>query len=279
VRHTRGRKLFVLLPIFNEASSLENILVRVSRSADRLVLVDDGSSDATPSILKRFAKQRVGTYLLRLPENRGMAGALETGFRFVIYLQKIGEASSEDVLATMDADGQHRPEYLPNGQKILCARGLDVLLTKRDFRVYPLYKIIGNRFLTFTNRILSGYPYQDVESGMRFIRMGALPSILKFYLGRRYSCAQEIALLSVRQGLKVSNDYNVDVPCYRPGTTVWDGFVVLAYSIAAYGRWLLNLPVHKKDETAFFETALRNSKKIWPTGRKVTGQRPKARYS
>lgn len=264
VSHDPSGKLYVLLPIFNEAAALEDILMRVSRSADRLVLVDDGSTDATSSILTKFAKHRPGTYILCLPQNRGMAGALEAGFRFVMYLQKIGEARSEDVLATMDADGQHRPEYLPKGKKILDARRLDVLLTKRDFRVYPLYKIIGNKFLTFTNRILSGYPYQDVESGMRFIRIGVLPTILKFYLGKRYSCAQEIALLSVRQGLKVSNDYNVDVPCYRAGTTVWDGFVVLAYSLAAYGRWFLNLPVRKKDETAFFKAALSGSKKLWP---------------
>jgi len=156
---------------------------------------------------------------------------------------------------------------------ILCEQGLDVLLTKRDFRVYPIYKIIGNRFLTFVNRLLSGYPYQDVESGMRFIRIGALGSILKYYLGKRYSCAQEIALLSVRQGLKVSNDYKVDVPYYRAGTTVWDGFVVLAYSIAAFGRWLFDLPVLKKDETAFFMKSSKSSRRLWPYSKQKSGRK------
>jgi glycosyltransferase involved in cell wall biosynthesis len=257
-------RLFVLLPIFNEALTLEDVLKRASRSADCLILVNDGSTDVTPDLLKRFSKQRRGAYVLNLPTNRGMAGALEAGFRFMLYLEKIGEATARDVVATMDADGQHRPEYLQDGKRMLCREGLDVLLTQRDFRVYPLYKIVGNRFLTFTNSILSGFPYKDVESGMRFLRVGSLSKILEYYLGKRYSCAQEIALLSVRQGLKVSNEYKVDVPNYRAGTTFWDGFAVLAYSLLAFGRWRLDLPVRKKDETEFFKKALTVSKGLWP---------------
>jgi len=268
LKRVRSPKLIVLLPIYNEAATLEGILRRVSRVADQMVLVDDGSRDATARILERFATGRSGVFILSLPVNRGMAGALEAGIRFVLHLLETGRVSEKDILAMLDADGQHRPENLPEGRRRLVKDGLDVLLTRRDFHVYPLYKVWGNRFLTWTNRLLSGFPYQDVESGMRFIRVGALPKILRFYLGKRYSCAQEIALLSARQGLRISNDYLVDVPCYRAGTTVWDGFVVLAYSLLAFGRWALDRPVRRVDETAFFQESLRRSERLWKRGRR-----------
>lgn len=258
-----GCRLFVLLPIFNEEETLDEILGRVSRHADGMILVDDGSSDSTPRILERFSKTRRGVFVLRLPTNRGMAGALLAGFQFALFLMDRGEASPDDVLGMMDADGQHRPEYLPEGKRLLVERGLDVLLTRRDFSVYPRYKILGNRFLTFTNRLLSGFPYQDVESGMRYLRLGAVPSILKYYRGRGYSCAQEIALLSVRQGLKVANDFLVEVPRYRAGTTLWDGFNVLFQSLGAFFRWRLDRPVRRTEEAALFLRAWEDSKRSW----------------
>jgi glycosyltransferase involved in cell wall biosynthesis len=263
-----GGRLWALLPIYNEAASLEGILQRVASVADCLVLVDDGSSDDTPRLLERFMNSRAGVYVLRLPKNRGMAGALEAGFKFVLYLLEKGEVTPDDVLVTMDADGQHRPENLPEGKRRLIQGRLDVLLTRRDFRVYPLYKVLGNRFLTWTNRLLSGFPYHDVESGMRFIRVGALPAILKYYLGHRYSCAQEIALLSVRQGLRVRNDYQVDVPIYRAGTTLWDGFIVLAYSLTAYARWRWDRPVHRVAEGDFFQGQWKRCHKSWPQAKR-----------
>jgi glycosyltransferase involved in cell wall biosynthesis len=247
--------LIAVLPIYNEARTLEDVLRRVSRWADLLVLVNDGSKDETARILGRFARSRRGAYRVTLPLNRGMAAALEAGFRCVLYLRETGAVTDQDVVVTLDADGQHQPEYLPEGRRRLIEGGLDVLLTRRDFSVYPFYKKLGNRFLTLTNSILSGYPYRDVESGMRFLKVSALEPILRYYTGFRYSCAQEIALLSALQGLRVSNDFLVKIAYYRPGTTIKDGFIVLALSVMAFARWCLKTPPAKPGDRAIFERA------------------------
>jgi glycosyltransferase involved in cell wall biosynthesis len=254
-------RLIAVLPIYNEARTLEDVLRRVSRWADHLVLVNDGSKDETKRILNRFVRARPGAYRVTLPLNRGMAAALEAGFRFVLFLRDEGLLSENDVVVTLDADGQHQPEYLPEGKRRLIEGGWDVLLTYRDFSVYPLYKILGNRFLTFTNSLLSGFPYRDVESGMRFLKVSALKPILRYFTGIRYSCAQEIALLSALQGLRVSNDFRVEIAYYRPGTTVKDGFVVLALSVTAFLRHLFGVPVSKPDDTPLYREALRASRR------------------
>ncbi len=256
-------RLTALLPIHNEERNVGGILRRTHQVAHQMILVDDGSLDGTAKILDRFTRGRTGVYRLHLPTNRGMAGALSAGFRFALFLRDLGELSDRDILATLDADGQHRPEHLPEGRRRMEREGWDVLLTRRDFSVYPAYKVWGNRFLTLTNSVLSGYPYRDVESGMRFIRVSALAPILRYYTGYKYSCAQEIALLSARQGLKVSNDFEVRIDYYRPGTTVKDGFIVLALSFAAFLRWRLDLPKAAPDDRALFEASRRESRALW----------------
>ena len=263
-RKRRPSLLVAVLPVYNEEKTLSEILERVSKVADRVILVNDGSRDSTGRILDRFVRARRGAYRVTLPLNRGMAAALAAGFRFALHLRDLGEIQDQDVVATLDADGQHRPEYLPEGKKRLLTGKLDVLLTSRDFSAYPLYKVLGNWFLTRTNRVLSGFPYDDVESGMRFLRVSALEPILRYYTGFKYSCAQEIALLSARQGLRVANDFQVEIDYYRPGTTVMDGFVVLAYSLAAFFRWKLGQPITPPMDQPLMEESYRESRRLWP---------------
>src|SRR5690349_4833069 len=164
-------KTLVVIPIYNEEKTLKDILSRVGRQADILVCVNDGSRDGSLEILTAFARRRGNTFIVDLPSNRGMAGALKAGFLFVLYLAQRGLAGPEDVVVTIDADGQHKPEYIREITRYLVRKKVDVVLTRRNFAVYPLYKIWGNRFLTWTNSILSGMKYKDVESGLRFLRV------------------------------------------------------------------------------------------------------------
>jgi glycosyltransferase involved in cell wall biosynthesis len=232
-----------LLPIHNEAVTLLDVLERVAPRVDGIICVDDASTDATPGILRAFARKHPRTRVVTLPENQGMAGALKTGFLLVQRMFSQGLLKGEDLVVTLDADGQHRPEYIPELERHLRDRDVDVVLTRRDFSVYPAYKILGNAFLTLTNSILSGRRYHDVESGLRMLKVRTILPILRFYTGSGYSCAQEIALISARLGFRIDNDLRVRVDHYRPGTTVWDGFIVLFYSLLAYGRCRLGLEV------------------------------------
>lgn len=253
-------KTIVVLPVYNEEKTLAGILRRLSSRVDILVCVNDGSKDASLSLLGAFARKRKNTYIVDLPANRGMAGALKQGFLFILYLEQKGKLRGADIVVTIDADGQHKPEYIPALVRHLAAQKADIVLTRRDFSVYPLYKIWGNRFLTWTNSILSGKKYNDVESGLRLLKVKTLRPILEYYQGVKYSCAQEIALISARSGFSIDNDFQVEVPRYRAGTTVWDGFIVLALSFWVLLRIGLRLGSKVDWDPALMEKSYRPSR-------------------
>jgi len=256
-------KTLVVLPVYNEEKTLADILSRLNDRVDILICVNDGSKDASLDILNRFAHKRKNTYVVNQPTNSGMAGALKAGFLFVLYLGKKGIAGPEDIVVTIDADGQHKPEYIPDIVRYMTRKGADVVLTRRDFSVYPAYKVWGNRFLTFTNSILSGMRYKDVESGLRLLRVKTLEPILSYYTGVKYSCAQEIALISARSGFKIDNDFIVDIAYYRAGTTVWDGFIVLFFSLLAFGRWAFGLSRGVEWDSPLTRSSFATSQKLW----------------
>ena len=256
-------KIIVVLPVYNEEKSLPKILPRVARQADILVCVNDGSRDNSLTLLRNFTKKSKLTYIVDLPRNTGMAGALKQGFLFVLYLAHKKRVGAEDVVVTIDADGQHKPEYIPALVRHLAAQKADIVLTRRDFSVYPLYKILGNRFLTWTNSVLSGKKYRDVESGLRLLKVGTLGPILRYYQGVKYSCAQEIALISARSGFTIDNEFQVEVPRYRAGTTVWDGFIVLGLSLWVLLRLWLRIASPVAWDSVLMENSRHQSQALW----------------
>lgn len=256
-------KIIAVIPVFNEAKTLADVLGRISSQVDILVCVNDGSTDKSLSMLEDFARKRKNTYIVDRPLNGGMAGALKSGFLFVLYLEKIMVVAGGDIVVTIDADGQHKPEYIDEIVKYFIVRKADVVLTRRDFSVYPLYKILGNRFLTWTNSLLSGVKYNDVESGLRFLKIKTLRPILNFYTGVRYSCAQEIALISAGLGFKIDNDFQVGIAYYRPGTTLGDGFIVLFMSVLTYFRLKLHINSKLNLNESLMEQSYSRSKGFW----------------
>jgi glycosyltransferase involved in cell wall biosynthesis len=267
-------KIIAVVPVFNEEKTLLDVLSRVSPQVDFLVCVNDGSRDQTIEILRLFARKRKNTFIVDLPQNRGMAGALKAGFQFVLYLLKMKMVRPEDVVVTIDADGQHKPEYIKGVVSYMGRKKADVVLTRRNFAVYPTYKILGNRFLTWTNSILSGVKYKDVESGFRLLKVKTLEPILNYYTGVKYSCAQEIALLSARSGFKIDNEFQVDIAYYRPGTTLWDGFIVLFLSLFSFFRWRFKILSVAVFPNGLMEESLGHSRGLW----EKTGSRRKAKH-
>jgi glycosyltransferase involved in cell wall biosynthesis len=225
-----------IIPVYNEERTLDRVLGEVEPLVDLLILVDDGSRDASTAIIRERQRRRPGIWLCRHPENRGMAPALKTGFFVAERLLAEGVIGPGDILVNLDADGQHPVEEIPAAAARMAAEDLDVLLVVRDFSLYPRYKVVGNRILSALARAVSGFPYRDVESGFRFLRARCLPLILPYFTGWKYSCAQEIAIITALQRLRIRNDYPVKIHYYRPGTTAMDGLAVLVMSLFSWLR-------------------------------------------
>ena len=232
-----------LIPVFNEESTVLPVIESVAPRVDLLVLVDDGSTDASLKLAVDFARRRGNVEVLQLAGNCGMSTALREGFAHLVARMSAGALDPMDVLLTLDADGQHDSSEIEALCNHLDAGGLDVALTRRDFTLYPGYKRIGNRLMTVWGRVWSGYGYADVESGFRALRLKVLPPLLNYFTGCRYSCAQEIAILTVRLGFRVDNSFLTAIRTYRSQTGVRDVLINACFGMLAYARWVLNRKV------------------------------------
>jgi glycosyltransferase involved in cell wall biosynthesis len=228
-------KLVVLIPAYNEAHAIIGVLERVSVYADMLIIIDDCSNDSTFQLVAQWGKERSGLYLISLPQNTGASGALKAGYILVMHLLEKGMIASEDLVLEIDSDGQHDPKYIPQlRQPFLDGDNVDVVLARRNFSVYPLYKRFGNRVLTLIANLLGGFSYHDVESNFRVTRAKVFPRLLDYFSGYRYSGAFEVGIILASLRYRIINDIVIDVPFYRAGARAVDGLHVLAMGLRAW---------------------------------------------
>ena len=212
-----------LIPIYNEEATLPEVLRSAARWADHLVLVDDGSGDASARIARDWCLQNgaKGTFMA-LPRNQGMGAALRAGFVRIARGLEAGRWRPQDIAVCVDADGQYQDADPLELCKHLERGGYDMATVRRDFSLYPFYKRLGNSLLSLWASLLCGQRYHDIEAGLRVMKVGVVPSLLEYFMGRRYSCSQEIGIITVLLGFKVDNSFLQPVSYYRSRTRITD---------------------------------------------------------
>lgn len=231
----------LVMPQYNEEKTVVAVLERASRFVDAVIVVNDGSTDSSQPLILDWMSGRSGVFLIDLDANRGMSGALLAGFCTVYQMLVDGRISGEDVIINIDADGQHEPEEIPRMLEAMDRCSADVLLGRRELSGYPWFKQIGNKGLSAFASILSGVRYYDVECGFRFMKARVIPDLLRFFTGRRYGCAQEIAMITALLGFRIENREPAKISYYRPGARVIDGFTNVTMGLLAFTRVRLGL--------------------------------------
>jgi hypothetical protein len=174
--------------------------------------------------------------MLAFDENQGMSAAYYLAFCEIRQRLTDGEIDADDLIFTVDADGQHELEVVNELQRITVEDRLDALLVRRDLSTYPALKRIGNWTLSAWASLWAGVRLNDVESGYRVFRAGALCDALSYYRGYKYSETVEVAVVLCRLGYRVRNDVLVSVPIYRSRTSLLDAAIDLAAIPAAAWR-------------------------------------------
>ncbi|HEX7970685.1 MAG TPA: glycosyltransferase family 2 protein [Thiobacillus sp.] len=147
----------LVIPAFNEAASLRQVASAALAQHAWVIVVDDGSTDATAQCVADLPLT-----LLRLPHNRGKAAALWHGMEHALQ-------HGATAVMTMDADGQHRAEDIP---RLLEASRMhpDFLIIgsrMHDRTQFPTSRYLANRFANFWVAWAAGYPLSDSQSGFR----------------------------------------------------------------------------------------------------------------
>lgn len=245
------------MPAYNEAPTIEGVLDDLYPRIDRLIIVDDGSVDATPEIVDRWAASREKATVIHFPRNRGLSAALRAGWEEVRAMLGRGEISPGDVAFSIDADGQHEPAALDGMIEHLIATDSVCVIGKRDMGYHSPYKKFGNAVMTWIGRLSGGHRFEDIESGYRVFRVGPLLEAQEYYEGYKYSETVEVAVLLTRLGYRVDNTYPINIPVARTRTRLYDAAVdavcmpLAWYRLACWrdmpkafrGRFVLWLPV------------------------------------
>ena len=151
------QSITVLLPAYNEEVSIGSVVLRTRQFADRIIVVDDGSSDRTAEVAIL-----AGAEVLRHPENRGKGAALKTGF---------GSLNGDSIIVTIDTDGQHDPADIPRLVAPILRGEADMVNGSRyingDEKDTPFYRRVGQKVLDRATNFDSGLSVTDSQSGFR----------------------------------------------------------------------------------------------------------------
>jgi polyprenyl-phospho-N-acetylgalactosaminyl synthase len=157
--------LWVICAAYNEASVIGRVISELSRAEYRVVVVDDGSRDAT-----RHVAAAAGAHVVIHPINLGQGAALQTGIEYAL-------SQGADVLVTFDADGQHRVSDIPRLVDALRRGRADFALGSRflgqTYNLPWLRRWLLQAATVFT-RLTTGLSLTDSHNGLRALtRQGA----------------------------------------------------------------------------------------------------------
>ncbi len=177
-------KAAVVIPAYNEAATIRDVAARARAQLDCVIVVDDGSTDATAAQL-----DGLDILLLRNERNAGKAASLWRGLQRALEL-------GFDAIITLDGDGQHRPEDIP---RVLAAAGANpdriVIASRLKNRAHaPPLRLFANRMANFWISWAAGYFIPDSQSGFRLYPAQVIRAA-RIHHARRHSFVFESEIL------------------------------------------------------------------------------------
>ena len=203
----------LLIPAYNEARTIGQIVSKARTIIDTIIVVDDGSQDATAQIA-----QDSGALVLKHQVNSGKGAALRTGFQYALD-------HGYDAVITMDSDGQHDvddiPKFLEAFEKkeippnppvptrhAVSLRGgglVGIILGSRmhDISIMPTVRRFTNKLTSFVGSLLAHQELKDSQSGFRLISSEVLRAVELETSG--YEMESELLIKASRSGFRITS--------------------------------------------------------------------------
>jgi glycosyltransferase involved in cell wall biosynthesis len=148
--------IFGIVPAYNEAEAIGDVIARVRKHIPVLV-IDDGSSDKTAQVAEQG-----GADVYRQSPNQGKGAALRAGFDIALK-------HGYQAVLTLDADGQHDPDEIPSFLDAYQLTGADLIIGERDFSQIPPVRRMANTLGMWSFSWAVGQQIKDNQSGYRLI--------------------------------------------------------------------------------------------------------------
>ncbi len=199
----------LLLPAYNEAKTIGQVVREASEFVNDILVIDDGSVDKTAQIAEEASGK-----VIKHSTNLGKGMALRTGFDYV-------SQKGYDLIATMDSDGQHQPSDLPRFIDYFKNNKPDIIIGARihDRIKMPRHRRFNNWLVSSVGSVLCGQEVKDFQSGFRLIRTEVLRSVELHT--ERYETESELLIKAGRIGFKIQSIpintiYNAEVSNIKP---------------------------------------------------------------
>jgi glycosyltransferase involved in cell wall biosynthesis len=183
-----------IIPAYNEEVHVRSVVERVREQLDRVLVVDDGSADATAARAREG-----GAEVVRHPENRGKGVAIQTGLRHWLQPNEI------EFVLLLDADGQHLPEEIGRffSAAASSAAGLFVGTRMDDVRAMPLVRRAVNRYMSARISRICGQEVPDTQCGYRLVARALIPHLLEG--ASRFDYETEMLIVASRRGFRITS--------------------------------------------------------------------------
>lgn len=255
---SRVRKLSILIPVYNEIRTLERLLDRVMEAplpcARELVIVDDGSTDGSREVLRRFARGREEVRLLFHKKNGGKGAAIRTAIRH----------ATGDWCIIQDADLEYDPsEYgkllVPVELGIADAVFGSRFLSGSYRRAMFFWHTLANKTLTVASNVLNDLNVTDMETCYKLVRTEILQNLV--IRSKGFDLEPELTAKLARWGARI-----YEVPISYRGRTYAEGKKIGAkdavMALSAMVRYRFFDPQYSRHEGFMILQAVRRAKKF-----------------
>ena len=183
-----NERISVVIPAYNEEKSIANVINDVNKLSivDEIIVVDDGSTDATKS--KAIES---GAKVISHAENCGYGASLKSG---IIN-------SKNEIIALIDADGQHNPEDLARMYEHIADH--DMISGMRQKGPHsPLWRQPGKRFISMLANYLAGHKIPDLNCGFRLVKRSLILPYLNVF-PNKFSFSTTSTVFFIKDGFRV----------------------------------------------------------------------------
>jgi glycosyltransferase involved in cell wall biosynthesis len=182
-----------VVPAYQEQKHIGDVVRRTLQHLDHVVVVDDGSRDATAE-----RAREAGAEVIVHPQNRGKGEAIKTGLRHFFD-------RNFTWVFILDADGQHRPEEIENFIHAALVDGASLLLGNRmkNTKSMPLLRRIVNRYMSNEISRVCAQNIPDTQCGFRMLHRHLIPEILGG--ADRFDYETEMLIVASRKGFRIES--------------------------------------------------------------------------
>lgn len=183
----------VIIPTYNEAMTIGELLRRIGKQGLKVAVIDDGSTDDTA----RIAREN-GAAVISNPRNEGKGAALIKGFNYALR-------NDFSAVITMDGDGQHLPEDIFYFMRLAQYSQSGVFIGNRmsDIRNMPWLRFLTNKLMSWFISAVAKQRIPDTQCGFRLIKKEVLEKI--GLSTTRYETESELLIRASRLGFQIES--------------------------------------------------------------------------